>query len=79
MEQAKQKRIETARRRYLITTIRQVDGGIRELYAATATAATAEREALRRDPAMIDAIDWSEYVDVDRDGYRIRHRRRDSE
>lgn len=59
--------------RYLITTARQVDGGIRELYARTAHGAREERHKLRVDPAMIDAIDVAEYVDVSADGARRRY------
>ena len=59
--------------RYLITTVPQIDGGTRELYAATSADARAAREVIRRDPAMIDAIRPSEYVDVSRDGTRTRY------
>lgn len=59
--------------RYLIVRVRQAGGGMRELYAATAESASAAQEMLRADPAMIDAIRPSEYVDIDPDGSRTRY------
>ena len=61
--------------RHLITTIPQIDGGHRELYAATAKAAREAREQIRHDPAMVDHVDVSERVEVSRDGRRIRYYR----
>lgn len=62
--------------KHLITTIRQIDGGSRELYAATNRAARQCAAALRRDPAMIDGIgpEVSAIIDVDSDGKRTRVR-----
>jgi hypothetical protein len=54
--------------RYLITTVPQVNGGSREIYARTAQDAREARETLRQDPAMLDHVNVAEYVDVDRDG-----------
>lgn len=58
--------------RYLITTIRQVDG-VRELYARTKAEADKASAQLRADPAMLDAIRVAEWVDVDRRGTRTRY------
>ena len=59
--------------RVLIVTVPQIDGAARELYARTSLEAREAREVLRCDPAMIDAIVVSEYVDVDREGHRTRY------
>lgn len=59
--------------RYLITRIPQIDGGTRELYAATARGAREAKEQLRNDPALVECLDISEYVDVERDGSRTRY------
>jgi hypothetical protein len=59
--------------RHLITTIRQIGGGVRELYAPSERSAREAREQIRRDPALLDCVDVSEYVDVDADGSRRRY------
>lgn len=61
-------------RRYLIATIPQIGGELRELYASSEKSAREARKLLRDDPAMIDCLDVSEIVDVSRDGTRRRIR-----
>lgn len=59
--------------RYLITRVRQVDGGYRELYARTRADRDYARAEIARDPAMINSIGVDEYVDAERDGTRTRY------
>lgn len=58
---------------YLIATIPQADGGVRELYASTRSEARAAQERIRADRAQIDALRPSEWVDVASDGRRTRY------
>jgi len=53
----------TQKPRFPITRIRQVDGGIRTIYAASAKGASEARAALAADPAMLDHIQWSAIED----------------
>jgi hypothetical protein len=57
--------------RHLITTIPQVDGGLRHLYAETRREAERARAELRRDPATLECIGPSEIVDEDAAGRRV--------
>ena len=58
--------------RVLITTIPQVGGGVRELYAATATDAAAAKALIRRDRSMIDHLEElvCGHIDIDGEGSR---------
>ena len=56
--------------RYLITTVPQVDGGSRKLYARTRRECDEARVVLRDDPAAIECITVAEIEDVARDGSR---------
>lgn len=59
---------------HLITIIPQVDGGIRELYAATAREAREKRGMILDDHAMVEFCEPAEWVDVAPDGTRTRYK-----